>query len=101
MKSISYMERAMRSRDPRYARVLGKLGYGRRDMRATEVVETPRRVQIDPLDHDGDGRKGGSPKIESSQELIALRDEYERALGKKPFSGWDADTLRAKISAHR
>jgi hypothetical protein len=27
-----------------------------------------------------------------------LRDEYERVLGKRPFNGWDADTLREKIA---
>lgn len=31
-------------------------------------------------------------------ETVALRSEYERAYGKKPFMGWDADTLKAKIA---
>lgn len=51
----------------------------------------------DPFDHDGDGRPGGSPK--PAGELSALRQEYTEKLGKRPFNGWDADTLREKIAA--
>lgn len=29
----------------------------------------------------------------------ALRAEYEQKLGKKPFSGWDADELKRRIAA--
>lgn len=31
-------------------------------------------------------------------ELAAARADYEAKLGKKPFMGWDAATLRAKIA---
>lgn len=55
----------------------------------------------DPLDHDGDGKKGGSPKPEQTDDLPALRKEYEQLKGKKPFSGWDAATLREKIPEAR
>lgn len=68
MKKSTYMDRAMKSRDPRYARVLSKLGYERRD-----VVAEP-------------------------DELALLRDEYKSLFGKKPFGGWDADKLREKIA---
>lgn len=72
MKSNNgYMDRALRSSDPRYARVLTKLGYGRRDMRAAES--------------EPDG-------------LAALRAEYERVVGKRPFNGWDAETLLEKMA---
>ena len=30
--------------------------------------------------------------------MADLRAEYERVVGKKPFMGWDADTLKAKIA---
>jgi ribosome-binding protein aMBF1 (putative translation factor) len=90
MKSHSYMTRALRARDPRFANILGKLGYERRDMTAAEVV--------DPLDHDSDGRKGGSPKQEASDSLTALRAEYQEKVGKRPFHGWDEETLAAKIA---
>ena len=70
MKKSTYMDRAMRSSDPRFARVLGKLGYQRSDL-------TP----VKPVD-----------------ELADLRAEYQRVFDKKPFHGWDAEALRAKIA---
>ena len=76
MRSQTYMDRALRARDPRYARVLERLGYRRSDMQAAEPVE--------PAD-----------------EMAELRAEYERVLGKRPFYGWPADVLRQKIADHR
>lgn len=32
-------------------------------------------------------------------ERVALRQQYLAKTGKKPFAGWDADTLRQKIAA--
>jgi len=78
MKKNSYMDRAERARDPRFARVLGKLGYERRDMVAAAPAPAPAPAA------------GG---------LSALRDEYEKVVGKRPFNGWDAATLREKIAA--
>lgn len=86
---MSYMDRAMKARDPRFARVLGKLGYQRSDMVADAKV-------ADPLDHDSDGRKGGSPK--QAEDLTALRAEYKEIFGKNAFNGWDAAKLREKIA---
>ncbi|TPJ76200.1 hypothetical protein FJ422_30420 [Mesorhizobium sp. B2-6-3] len=80
MKSNNgYMTRALRSSDPRYARVLDKLGYGTRHM---VPEETPASLPA----HD---------------DITLLRAEYERMLGKKPFHGWDAEQLREKIAAAR
>lgn len=76
MKNNSYMDRALRARDPRFARVLGKLGYERRDMVAAPAA-------------------AAAP----SADIAAVRDEYERVIGKRPFNGWDAPTLREKIAA--
>jgi hypothetical protein len=70
-----YMTRALKSNDPRYARVLSKLGYNRSDMVAEKAV----------------------PAKQSS--LAELRAEYQRIVGKRPFNGWDASELRAKITA--
>jgi hypothetical protein len=75
MKSSKYMDRAMKSSDPRFARVLGKMGYSRRDMVAEETAAVP----VD--------------------DIAPLRAEYERLIGRRPFMGWDADTLREKIAA--
>lgn len=57
----------------RYAKILQDLGRGSyltRDMRATERED----------------------------ELAELRAEYQKAVGKRAYHGWDADTLREKIA---
>lgn len=69
-----YMDRALRAKDPRYAKVLRGLGYERRDM----VAEQARQEQPD--------------------DLTQLRADYQEVIGKKAYHGWDADTLRAKIA---
>lgn len=52
-------------------------------------------VPNDPLDHDGDGEKGGS--ITAPGDMKALRAEYQAKFGKRAFNGWDEATLRAKL----
>ena len=68
-----YMDRALKAKDPRFARILGKLGYERRDMVAAEPVA-------------------------DDDDITSLRAEYQDVVGKKAFHGWDADTLRDKIA---
>lgn len=70
-----YMDRALKAKDPRFARILGKLGYDRRDMMAADEA-------------------GGSP----ADDLAALRAEYQDVVGKKAYHGWSADELRDKIA---
>lgn len=50
------------------------------------------------LDHDRDGLAGGSVTAQGD-DIAALRAEYQTKLGKRPFNGWDAATLREKIAA--
>lgn len=62
----------------RYAETLQKLGRGTymtRDMQAAEQRD--------------------------DDELSRLRAEYQDVVGKRPFHGWDADTLREKIAEAR
>lgn len=54
----------------------------------------------DPLDHDGDGKKGGS-LAHGGDEVKALREQYEARFGKKPFGGWGADKLREKLEGEK
>lgn len=84
MKKNRYMDRALSARDPRFARVLGKLGYERRDMFAAPKGPAPATL---------------APTPKPAGDLSALRAAYEKALGKRPFNGWDAATLREKIAA--
>lgn len=53
---------------------------------------------FDPLDHDGDGKPGGSAPA-PSEDLSDLRAAYTEKFGKKPFAGWNAETLREKLAA--
>lgn len=69
------------------ARLYGKIGWATDKPRA-------RRPQ---LDHDNNGHEGGSKS--PAGDLTALRAEYFAKLGKRPFNGWDAATLREKIAA--
>lgn len=71
MKHGGYFTRAMAAKDRRYARVFNKLGYETTDM----VAEEPTK-----------------------DDLAELRATYEKVIGKRPFMGWDADTLAAKIA---
>ena len=74
MKSNSYMDRALKAHDPRYARILGKLGYERSDMTPAE----------------------GSPEPD---ELEAARAEFTRVTGRKPSQKWGIETLRKRTVA--
>lgn len=65
----------MRASDPRFARILGKLGYQRSDMEAAKAQE----AEADALD--------------------GLRAEYQDVVGKRAYHGWSAEELREKIAA--
>lgn len=45
------------------------------------------------------GEVGASDEASSAGDIAALRAEYEATLGKRPFMGWDAATLREKMAA--
>lgn len=77
----NYRKRALSAKDSRYARIFDALGYGRKDMRAEQVVE--------------------SITDDVSDELSDLRSEYKELYGKKAYAGWDADKLRAKIEYYQ
>lgn len=37
-------------------------------------------------------------KVESSEDIEALRAEYAEKIGKRAYHGWDAETLKQKIN---
>jgi hypothetical protein len=57
------------------------------------------RDRLTQLDHDRVGAPGGSKSGGGGSEIAALRAEYKTLVGKAPFNGWNADTLREKIAA--
>ncbi len=72
MKSQSYMTRALKAQDPRFARILGNIGYERADIVSTHEAGV--------------------------DDMTQLRKEYQDVVGKRAFNGWDAETLKAKIA---
>lgn len=69
-----------------------------RDADLLQRLGRARYVEAEPLDHDKDGRKGGSKVPKKADDLSALRKQYQEVVGKRPFAGWDAETLAAKIA---
>lgn len=90
----TYMTRALKSQDRRYATVLEKLGYSRSDMRASEQPKATKTKKP---------AKGASDApVEDDSEKLALdsaREEYLLKVGKRPFMGWDVATLKEKMAA--
>lgn len=39
-----------------------------------------------------------APKVDAPDDIAALRAAYHEKIGKRPFHGWDAETLRAKMA---
>ncbi len=81
MKHQSYLNRALKSRDPRYARILGKLGYSTTVL-TTEVGEpkSPLTVTIP-----ADWRDLAWPQLKSlagsvSDEKIKTKDDATAAI---------------------
>ena len=66
---LPYVTSAMQAKDPSYTRIFEKMGYLTRVMVA-----------------------------DNKDDLNALRELYQEVVGKKPFNGWDADKLKAKIA---
>jgi hypothetical protein len=84
-------EDGFQAADRGQARLLTALG------RARLVEPEAPRAKRPQLDHDHNGKEGGARK--QPGDLAPLRAEYEAVVGKKPFNGWDAATLREKIAA--
>lgn len=73
------------------------LTYGTRHLVADEPFaaknERDARILV------GIGKARRAEKAEPvKDELAELRAEYQEVVGKRPFYGWDADTLREKIA---
>lgn len=81
MKHQSYMNRALKARDPRYARILGKLGYSTTAL-ATEVGKPQPPLPVTIPDN---WRELGWPQLKSmagsvSDEKIKTKDDAIAAI---------------------
>lgn len=69
--------------------------------------DVPRSRSVEVSEHrEMRPQPGGQPYVTrsgasegSADDLSAARADYERAFNKRPFHGWDAAALRAKIAA--
>jgi hypothetical protein len=66
---------------------------------ATRKVERVRDAAVVPPPPPAVAAKIASTFAE--EPIAKLRAEYEAVLGKRPFMGWDTETLQAKIAAVR
>lgn len=82
----TYWDKALKSRDPRFAQVLSRLGYATRHMQADVAAPVVAAPASEP-----------DSKAEVSEDLTDLRAQYQEIFGKKPYHGWDADELRKRI----
>ena len=65
-----------------------------------DLPELPLDVaKLAQLDHDGDGKPGGSLKQDSSEALKAARAAYKEKFGKLPFNGWPIEELQRRMEA--
>jgi hypothetical protein len=82
-------------RDAKLLKVLGRADY-----RTTAIVAAPLQKSVKPATELPAPAAGEDDPPPPGDIIAPLREEYQRVLGKKPFHGWDADTLREKIAAH-
>ncbi len=113
-KNSKYMTRALKSRDPRFAKVLGKLGYDRRDMVSDDdAVPKNYQKQVENFHKQRDSFESAvdlsndplvavdvdanlEPFI-PEEDLTSLRAKYRDVVGRQPYHGWNEETLRQKI----
>lgn len=99
---------AFEARHERDARLLIGIGKARYATRDAVAFNAPKPAPVAPVavpatavasDDPVDTATAPLAEAAESDERPALRDEYEVKLGKKPFPGWSAETLREKIAA--
>lgn len=92
-KPMTYASRRLRVGEPfqartvHHGRVLIAIGKAGKPTGTKPVPAPPATPPV--VDGDAAAKTG------------ALRSEYEEVFGNRPFNGWDADTLAAKIAEKR
>lgn len=85
--------------DRKFARVL--IAQKRAREFSGEVARPAPEPEPAPADNDRASEAGSEESpAEPASEINELRTEYERVVGKRPFNGWDAATLRERMAAH-
>jgi hypothetical protein len=78
-KSQTYMNRALQSRDPRFARILGKLGYGDDlpvavDTAEPDLLDLKKDELIALAEAEGVDVSSGDTKAEIADKILKARD---------------------------
>lgn len=100
-KPMTYATRRLKAGDTfpvahrSHARALIALGKASAADEATNATTPPKQPapQTPPPPPPPPAGSEGTPP-----DVAALRASYEKLFGKKPFNGWTADVLAAKIS---
>lgn len=83
------------------------MAYGTRRLKAGDEiadVSGPNARLLTALGRAREVARGEKKEVQAEIQQdakAALREEYERVFGKRPFNGWDADVLREKLAAGR
>lgn len=105
---MGYREQAARHRDPRFARAFAIIDRQRKPRAA--VVSVQQNICVQGQVSERTARQielacrrqsAVSPPLEPDNDIRTLRALYREVIGKKPFWGWDAMQLKAKIDAAR
>lgn len=103
MRYQGYLNRALKSSDPRYLQILTRMGYGATAPSAPPLVpaplpDPPPVIEPPIEDDDDDDDEPGGPPDNAGLQLRTAREEYERVTGKRPFNGWDVAELARRIA---
>ncbi len=104
-RPLTYATRRLKPGDSfvasdRDARILIRMKRAREN-RETAVIPPPPpelSAKFAKFDADGDGSPGGCKAPDHTEELKALRAAYFAKFNKRPFMGWNAESLAAKIA---
>lgn len=108
MRYQGYLNRALKSSDPRYLQIFTRMGYGAPSAPyvPAPLPDPPPVIEPPIEDDDDDDDEGGPPEghgtpDEHAQQLRVAREEYERVTGKRPFNGWDVAELHKRIADYK
>lgn len=75
----------------------GPYGSGEQSYGVTGVADEDQELFL--LERGWHTSKEAAWGIDGADDLTELREMYRAKFGKRPFMGWDADTLRQKFEA--
>lgn len=61
------------------------------------MMDIKAQLEMQRLYDKGQWGKLKAPNSNTSPDLDQLRADYKELIGKRPFHGWDAATIQAKI----